>query len=112
MTKAEPKGGVSWGGKSSAAVDGLVLGTVNSPYKRNITASILEACLKNAELGDWPVHVASFFTEVRPNLVLGFAALHGISNIKLAHAYLAMKSETGQSNPELETELSRSTTTE
>ncbi len=105
MTRTELKKDPAWNAERSAAVDGLVLGTVNAPYKREITASTLEACLKSAELGDWPVHVASFFTEVSPNLVFGFAAVHGISKSELARAYLTMKSKTGELNPDLEAEL-------
>jgi hypothetical protein len=86
-------------------VDKLVLSTVNAPYKRDISAAALSECLANAELGIWPVHVATFFTDVNPDLVFRFAASHGISNSDLAKAYLAMKTETGERNQDLEAKL-------
>ena len=105
MARTKSKKGTSRISKDSVSVDELVLGTVNASYKREITASALEACLRSAELGDWPVHIASFFTEVSPNLVFSFAALHGISKSELARAYSTMKSKTGEFNPDLESEL-------
>jgi len=88
-----------------ADVDKLVLATVNAPYKRDITASKLTECLLEADAGDWLVHVATFFTDVSPALIFAFAASHGISKIKLAQAYLAMKSTTGELNLDLEAVL-------
>jgi hypothetical protein len=105
MTHTRAKTGEFGTAESSSAVDKLVLATVNAPYKREITVSILKECLVKGELGDWPVHLASFFTDVSPNLVFGFAALHGISKSKLADAYLAMKAKTGEFNPDLEAQL-------
>lgn len=84
------------------AMDRLVLATVNAPYKRNIDAVTLVDRLAAASLGDWTVHVATFFTDVTPDLVFGFADRHGISKPKLAEAYLAMKARTGERNPALE----------
>jgi hypothetical protein len=86
-------------------VDKLVLATVNAPYKRDITASTLTECLLKADAGDWLVHVATFFTDVSPPLILAFAGLHGISRIKLGQAYLAIKVKTGELNLNLETLL-------
>jgi hypothetical protein len=86
-------------------VDKLVLATVNAPYKRGITASQLAECVLKADAGDWLVHVATFFTDVSPALIFSFAASHGISKIKLAHAYLAVKSKTGELNLGLEAVL-------
>jgi hypothetical protein len=85
-----------------ADVDKLVLATVNAPYKRDITALTLTECLLKADAGDWLVHVATFFTDVNPALIIAFATSHGISNTKLAHAYLAVKSTTGELNLDLE----------
>ncbi len=96
--------GLSSAGENPA-LDRLVLTTVNAPYKRDIDAAALSECLARAELGEWPVHLASFFTEVDPKLVLAFAASHGISGVALAKAYAAMKGATGERNPELEREL-------
>ena len=86
-------------------VDKLVLATVNAPYKRNISAAVLQHCIVEAKFDDWQVHVATFFTDVTAHLVLGFADAHGISKSKLADAYLAMKVKTGEWNPALESEL-------
>ena len=88
-----------------SAVDKLVLTTVNAPYKRDISAAALSECLANADLGIWPIHVATFLTDVEPHLVFRFTASHGISKSELAKAYLAMKAQTGERNPALEAEL-------
>jgi hypothetical protein len=88
-----------------SAVDELVLATVNAPYKRDITVVALRECIANAKVDAWPVHVATFFTDVEPSLIFGFASAHGISKSRLAEAYLAMKAKTGEQNPDLEVEL-------
>jgi hypothetical protein len=87
------------------AADKLVLATVNAPYKRDIDAATLQDCLVKGDFGDWPVHVATFFTDVAPDLVFGFAEGHGIPKLKLAEAYLAMRAKTGERNPNLEAVL-------
>jgi hypothetical protein len=86
-------------------VDKLVLATVNAPYKRSISGAALQHCLVEVKLDDWPVHVATFFTDVTAHLVFRFADAHGISKSKLADAYLAMKAKTGEQNPALESDL-------
>jgi hypothetical protein len=91
--------------RTATAVDKLVLATVNAAYKRAIPAETLAKCLATAEPGDWKVHVATFFTDVDPGLVLAFAAAHGVSESELAQAYFASKSATGEQNPDLEAEL-------
>jgi len=91
-------------------IDKLVLATVNAPYKRSISAPTLKECLVNPGDGDWLVHVATFFSDVSPMLILGFAASQGISRPKLAQAYLVMKSKTGEQNMELEALLERMAT--
>jgi hypothetical protein len=83
-------------------LDELVLGTTNAPYRRSIGASELADRLKSADLGSWMVHLATFFTEVRPELVLLFAERHGISVRKLSSTYHAVKASTGEANPSLE----------
>ena len=55
----------------------------------------------------WPVHLATFFTEVRPELVLKFAELHGVSRLALASAYRSMRARTGEASPALESVLER-----
>jgi hypothetical protein len=102
MVSAERKSGDCFQG---TGVDSLVLATVNAPYKREISASKLAECLRNADAGDWLVHVATFFTDVRPAVVLAFADSHGISRGHLAAAYSAIKTETGERNLDLETVL-------
>ena len=92
-------------GGHDAAVDKLVLAAVNAPYKRDISADALSECLATAELGGWPVHVATFFTDLDPSLVFRFAASHGISKAGLAKAYSVMKAQTGERHPALEAEL-------
>jgi hypothetical protein len=86
-------------------VDKLVLATVNAPYRRSISGQTLAECLAAARPNGWTVHVATFFTDVTPRLVLEFAEGHGLSRSDLAQAYFAIKRETGQQNPALEAEL-------
>jgi len=100
-----PEDGRPASGRDVSAVDRLVLATVNAPYKRSIDAATLRACLLRLRLDQWLVHVATFFTDVTPELVFKFAAQHGISRAKLAKAYLAMKRKTGEQNPVLEADL-------
>lgn len=92
-------------GPGALATDKLVLATVNAPYKRSIDAATLRNCLAKLDLDRWLVHVATFFTDVAPELVFKFADQHGISRSTLAKAYLAMKKKTGERNPDLETDL-------
>lgn len=87
------------------AIDRLVLASVNAPYRREIDAATLQQCLASGTLGEWPVHVATFFTDLSPNTILSFASSHGISRRQLAHIYCEMKTTTGESNPDLEVEL-------
>lgn len=89
----------------ASAVDKIVLAIVNAPYKRSIDAPILADCLRMVRFDDWIVHVATLFTDVRPELVLSFAERHGISKLKLAEAYLAVKARTGERNLALEAVL-------
>jgi PHD/YefM family antitoxin component YafN of YafNO toxin-antitoxin module len=92
-------------GPDASAVDKLVLATVNAPYKRRIDAATLRNCLAKLDLDQWLVHVATFFTDVAPELVFKFADQHGISRSTLTKTYLAMKKKTGERNPDLETDL-------
>jgi hypothetical protein len=83
-------------------IDDLVLGTTNAPYRRSIRAKDLVDALRSGESGTWTVHVATFFTDVRPELVLRFAKLHGIPTRDLTSAYREVKEATGEANPALE----------
>ena len=92
---------------SAKDIDQLVLGTTNAPYRRTINSADLVARLTSRDWQNWIAHVVTFFTEVRPELVLQFAQLHAISNRDVAAAYRSMKSATGESNPALERALER-----
>lgn len=88
-------------------VDRLVLGTTNAPYRRTINSADLVARLKSRDWQNWMAHVVTFFTEVRPELVLQFAQLHDVPVRDLSAAYQEMKSATGEANPALERALER-----
>jgi hypothetical protein len=88
-------------------IDDLVLGTTNAPYRRSISAAQLVACLASGTSGDWMVHVASFFTEIRPELILQFADNHGVPAGSLAAAYHDIRTRTGEASPALEAALER-----
>jgi excisionase family DNA binding protein len=88
-------------------IDQLVLGTTNAPYRRTMNATDLVARLTSRDWQNWIAHVATFFTEVRPELVLEFARLHAIPIQDLVASYRSMKSATGESNPALESALER-----
>lgn len=87
---------------SAAGVDSLVLGTVNAPFKRSISASELAYALSSGNFDRWVVHVAAFFTDVRPSLVCNFAEVHGIPSKHLKSVYSKVKRTTGERNPDLE----------
>lgn len=88
--------------KGALPIDDLVLGTTNAPYRRSIEAMELANALAGVDAGGWRVHVATFLTEVRPELVLAFARVHGISLPELTRAYHTMREATGEANPALE----------
>lgn len=88
-------------------VDQLVLGTTNAPYRRTISSTDLVARLTSRDWQNWIAHVVTFFTEVRPELILQFARLHAIPIRDLAAAYRSVKSTTGEANPALERALER-----
>jgi excisionase family DNA binding protein len=89
-------------GASIREIDDLVLGTTNAPYRRSIAAKELVDALMSGVSGQWTVHVATFFTDVRPELALRFAKLHGVPTRELASAYGGVKEATGEANPALE----------
>ncbi|WP_439358170.1 hypothetical protein [Bradyrhizobium sp. DASA03007] len=88
-------------------VEQLVLGTTNAPYRRTINSTDLVARLTSRDWQNWIAHVVTFFTEVRPELVLQFARLHAIPIKDLAAAYRSMKSVTGETNLTLERAFER-----
>jgi hypothetical protein len=89
------------------AIDDLVLGTTNAPYRRSISAVELAACLVANASSGWTVHVVTFFRDVRPELILQFAARHDISTACLAAAYHDIRARTGEVSPALEAVLER-----
>jgi hypothetical protein len=88
-----------------SSVNSLVLGTVNSSYRRSIDADLLASSVAGGAPGPWLSHLATFFTEVRPHLILAFARLHGIGMGDLERCYSAVKTLTGEFNRELEAEF-------
>jgi len=91
---------------SAAKVDRLVLGTVNASFKRSLDAETLAASVKSAEIDPWLPHIATFFIEVKPHLVLAFAEGHGITIAALGATYAKIKALTGEFNKVLDAELS------
>lgn len=87
--------------------DRLVLSTVNAPYRRHIDADALASCLRSGKWGDWVVHVATFFVDVRPELAIQFAGLHEIDLRTLARTYRSIRDETGERSPAFEAELAK-----
>lgn len=92
---------------SKRELDELVLGTTNAPYRRSLTATQLAESLASGKSESWTVHIATFFTDVKPELILKFAEMHGISRPVLASTYRALKVATGEANPALEAALDR-----
>lgn len=91
----------------SSDIDQLVLGTTNAPYRRTMSSTDLVARITSRDWRNWIAHIATFFTEVRPELVLEFAERHAIPIEDLAASYESMKSTTGESSPALESALER-----
>ena len=86
--------------------DDLVLGTINAPYPRCITAEELAHALTAGEVEAWLIHLAGFFFEVRPKLIRHFAEQHGISGTALVAAYREVLRLTGSfPRPELDAAL-------
>lgn len=88
-------------------VDGLVLGTVNASFKRSIDAQTLASGIAAVVTSDrsWVshvAHVATFFFEVKPHLIVAFADHHGIDGMTLRAAYATMRDFTGERNADLE----------
>lgn len=83
-------------------VDGLVMGTVNAPWKRTLTADQLALAVAQSQTSQYLTHLATFFGEVSPKLVLTFAAGHHISPEVLSATYERVKHLTGEANTSLE----------
>ncbi|WP_349371972.1 hypothetical protein [Salinarimonas sp.] len=87
--------------------DLLVLGTVNAPLKRQMASTDLVQCLASEDPDPWLVHIAAFFTEVSPDLIVSFADGHGVDRRSLARTYFATKTRTGILHEQLEVRLGR-----
>ncbi|WP_451984792.1 hypothetical protein [Azospirillum endophyticum] len=88
------------------AIDNLVLGTVNAPFKRSLDAETLAESVKSADVDTWLSHVVVFFIEVKAHLVIAFAKAHGITIAELQVTYAKIKALTGEINRALDAELS------
>lgn len=93
--------------KKPSSIDNLVLGTVNAPWKRAIDADLLAQKVATSDPTGWLPHVATFFGEVSPVLVVEFARIHGIAPAILARSYRQVKVLTGERNRSLEAEFSK-----
>ncbi len=78
--------------REGSAVDNLVLGTVNSPWKTLIDAETLVARLSSGGADEWLPHLATFFGEVRAELILAFAVHHAVPADTLRASYIAVQS--------------------
>jgi len=85
--------------------DKLVLGTVNAPWKRRIEAQDLAEAIANKAVQSNLVHAITFFTEVQPHLIFGFAKEHGIDEEVLKDSYRMVVALTNERNPDLEKAL-------
>ncbi len=83
-------------------LDELLLGPVNAPWKRRLTAEQLARAVATGEFEACLAHLASFFPEASPALVVRFARQHGISLADLLIAYRQVKALSGESNTALE----------
>ncbi|MBO9099820.1 MULTISPECIES: hypothetical protein [Rhizobium] len=87
------------------ALDALVLGTVNAPYRRSVSSTELVSVLATGKIDSWLVHISTFFTDVRPDLVIDFADAHGIGHSQLQLMYALVKGATGEASKEMEEAL-------
>lgn len=88
-----------------SSTDKLVLGTVNASWKNKIDAKTLAEAIGGGAIEPDLVHVATFFSEVRPHLILRFAQEHRISKATLKAAYKKAVALTNEANPDLEKAL-------
>jgi hypothetical protein len=83
----------------SATVD-IVLGTVNAPYARRVSAQELATCLRDeAAARAVPGHMSSFLAEVEPSIQVEFASQFGISKAQLVAAAKAFAAYSGGTYP-------------
>ncbi|HEY0328251.1 MAG TPA: hypothetical protein VGC77_04055 [Rhodopseudomonas sp.] len=75
----------------------LVLTTVNAPYRRQLDARQLAACLLDPAVARAvPGHMSSFFGEVEPALQLAFAGMFDIDERQLVAAAKAFARYSGE----------------
>jgi hypothetical protein len=87
---------------NAQSIDNLVLGTVNAPWKRSLSATMLAEKVRLGEVDGWLPHIATFFTEVSPRLILDFVKVHRISPTALRDCYEKVRALTGEANRQLE----------
>jgi hypothetical protein len=78
----------------------LVLSTVNAPYTKKLDAEELVQCLLDptaAKAACGPM--SSFFGDVKPELQIAFAEMHGITKSQLVAAAKTFAAYSGQSYP-------------
>lgn len=78
----------------------LVLTTVNAAYSKKLDAQELVHCLLDpnaAKAACGPM--SSFFGDVKPELQIAFAQIHGITHAQLVAAAKAFAAYSGQSYP-------------
>ena len=78
----------------------LVLATINAPYSDKLDAQELVYCLLNpaaAKAACGPM--SSFFGEVKPELQIAFAEMHGITHAQVVMAAKAFAAYSGQTYP-------------
>lgn len=81
-------------------VPALVLATVNAPYSKKLDAAELVQCLLDptaAKAACGPV--SSFFGDVKHELQIAFAKMHGIAEAQLVAAAKTFAAYSGQSYP-------------
>ncbi len=93
---------------SAKSIDNLVMGTVNASWKTMLEANTLAQLVATGDVEKALPHLATFYSEVRGNLIVAFAKSHGISMIQLGATYLTVKKLTGEKNPALEADFGHS----
>ena len=78
----------------------LILTTVNASFSKRLDAQGLVDCLLDPSLAKAACGpMSSFFGEVRPELQIAFAEMHGITYAQLIAAAKASAEFSGQSSP-------------
>jgi hypothetical protein len=84
-------------------VDRLVLNTVNAPWRRQIDALALTACLEGARpMGRWSEHVRTFFEDVPREAMFRFFVAHRISPRAVLCSYRNLVSPSKHAHGDLE----------